>query len=181
MTKANNRETVILERRFVPAGRIVVDEGDTGHSAFLIQSGSVQVFTGAKGAEVELARLGAGQIFGEIALVFDSPRSASVKTLEDSTLIVITRQTFQDKLNNSDPTVRAIIPMLIKRITNSNNAILRRQSSVQDLMETVNTIYENISLAVPSSQKAALESDVLPKLDDLLKAVRSFQEKYVKD
>ena len=178
MVKASNRETVILERKVVPKGTVVVEEGEHGNSAFLIQSGSVQVYTTAGGKEIELARLGIGQIFGEMALVFDEPRTAYVRTLEDCNLIVITRQTFQSKLNKSDPTVRAIIPMLMKRITQSNNMMLRRQSSVDDLVETVNIIYENMALSLPAVRKKTLENTVLPKLDAFLTEVRAFQEKY---
>ncbi len=179
MVKASNRETVVLERKVVPEGTCVIREGDVGYSAFLIQSGSVQVYTVCNDKEIELARLGIGQIFGEMALVFDEPRSASVRTLEDSNLIVISRQTFQSKLERSDPTVRAILPMLMKRLTHSNNLILRRNSSFDNLVDTVTAIAENMKLSLPSAQKETLENNVCPKLDEFLKAARAFKETYM--
>lgn len=175
------KEGAILERRFVPRGSVIMKEGDRGNTAFLIQSGQVRVFIEKDGKTVELARMGPGQIVGEMALVFDEPRTATVAALEDCNLIVITRQTLQQKLDKSDATVRAIVPMLMKRIVQANNAMLSRQSSVDGLTETVTTIYENMQAGLGAPQKKTLQNTVLPKLEDFLTAVRAFQEKYASD
>lgn len=177
-TNNRSREGAILERRFVPAGSVIMREGEQGSSAFLIQSGEVKVTAEKDGKKVELSRLGIGQIFGEMALVFDEPRSASVEALEDCNLIVITRQTLNQKLEKSDPTVRAIVPMLMKRIVSANNAMLNKQGSVEGLVETVTTIYENLYNSVGSAQKKTLQNAILPKMDEFLDAVRAFDEKY---
>lgn len=168
----------ILERRFVPKGTTVVHQGDAGYSAYLLQSGSVSVFTLDNGREVELAKLEVGQIFGEMALIFDEPRSASVKTLEDCNLIVITRDAFKGKLDRSDPTIRAIVSMLTQRILTANNAMINRKETLDDLRETSRIIYENFITALPANQQRSFESSVLPKLDEFMEAVQAFQEKY---
>lgn len=177
-TPTGGKEGAILERRFVPRGSVIMKEGDRGNSAFLIQSGQVKVYIEKDGKSVELARMGLGQIFGEMALVFDEPRTANVEALEDCNLIVITRQTLQQKLDKSDPTVRAIVPMLMKRIIQANNAMLNRQSSVDALTETVTTIYENMQAGLGAAQKKTLQNAVLPKLEEFLASVRAFQDKY---
>ena len=152
-------------------------EGDRGFSAFLIQSGRVKVYAGEN--KVELATMGIGQIFGEMALVFDEPRTATVEALEDCNLIVITRDTLQQKLERSDPTVRAIVPMLMKRIIQANNVLLNKQGGgVDDMTDTVNSIYQNIHASLPPAQKKSLESAVLPPLEEFLKAVKAFKARY---
>lgn len=177
--KANNKDTIILERRFVPAGAEILKEGERGSTAFLIQSGQVRVVAGRQsGKEVELGYLGVGQIFGEMALVFDEPRSATVEAVEDCNLIVITRETMNHKLNKSDPTVKAIVPMLMKRIVETNNALLNKESSVDDMVQAVNNIYENIYSSLSSAQKQSLQNEVLPKLQEFLGAVKGFRERY---
>ena len=178
MTTAN-RENAILERRFVPMGSVVMREGERGNNAFLIQSGHVRVVVEKDGKKVELARLGMGQIFGEMALVFDEPRTASVEALEDCNLIVITRQTLQQKLDKSDPTVRAIVPMLMKRIVQANNAMLNKAGGIGEMIDTVNTMYENLQAGLGPAQKKTLQNAVLPKLEEFLTAVREFDEKYM--
>ncbi|MCB9981372.1 MAG: cyclic nucleotide-binding domain-containing protein, partial [Rhodospirillales bacterium] len=113
--------TVILERRFVPKGTLIMEEGEPGNCAYLIQSGVVEVFTQNEGRELRLAKLDLGQIFGEMALIFDELRTASVRALEDCNLIVITRQSFQAKLGKTDPTIAAIVKMLTQRVISANN------------------------------------------------------------
>ncbi len=170
----------ILERRYVPKGKIVVRAGDPGNSAFLIQSGIVRVYVEHQGKQVELARLGAGQIFGEMALVFDEKRTATVEAAEDANLIVITRAILEEKLHKSDPTVRAIVPMLMKRIVQNNNSLLSHHADLRMLADVAMNIYNSILGALPETDQPSFKDDVLPKLDDFLIAVRSFEEKYTK-
>ena len=119
------RDRVILERRFVPKDTMIIREGEEAYSAYLIQSGRVSVFTEEEdGSEIELAKIGVGEICGEMALIDEDPRSASVRTIEDCNLIVITRSAFEEKLKNSDPTIQAVVRMLIKRIIASNTEVI---------------------------------------------------------
>lgn len=172
------KDSIILERRFVPAGTLVMRQGDQGNSAYLLQSGSVSVFTEYEGKKIELAKLEMGQIFGEMALIFDEPRTASVMALEDCNLIVITRQTFKQKLDRSDPTIRAIVVMLTQRIVTANNALLAKKGDLDDLMETSKIIYDNVLSTLPPAQKRTFENSVLPKLDEFMGAIKSFQERF---
>jgi CRP-like cAMP-binding protein len=121
MSKDNR---VILERRFVPKGGVFIKQGDEAYSAYLIQSGLVSVYSKVDDEVLELAQLGAGEICGEMALVSDGCRTASVKALEDCNLIVITRTAFEEKLSRLDPTIYAIINMLISRLKKLNDAVL---------------------------------------------------------
>lgn len=179
--KETNRDTQILERRFAPAGTVVMRQGEKGTNAYLIQSGKVTVTTENNGKQVALAKLGTGQIFGEMSLVFDEPRTATVMADEDCNLIIITRQTLQGKLNKSDPTIRAIVPMLLKRIVSANNMMLRQSDDMNDLRDTVLTIYQNIHSSLPGTQKRSLEISVRPKLEEFLGTLREFSDRYALD
>lgn len=172
------KSTVILERRFAPKGQIVIREGEYGQDAYLVQSGEVSVFITKDGEEVELARLSAGQIVGEMAVVFDGPRTASVKATQDANLIVISRQQFEEKLKESDPTVRAIVQMLSQRIVDSNNTLLNKKSDIADLKETSRAIYQNISQKLSLNQQRNFQNTVLPHLEALLESLDTFQERY---
>lgn len=168
--------TVILERRYVPEGTLIIKEGEDGSCAYLIQSGSATVFTYNKDTRVNLASLEVGDIFGELSLIFDEPRSASVEAKEDCNLIVITRQTLEHKLDNSDPTVRAIVQMLTKRILSVNNTLVNKQSNVEELINTSRIIYQNILTSMPRSEQREFQNAVLPKLDAFLESLRKFQK-----
>lgn len=171
-------DSPILERRFIPRDSVVIQEGEFGHQAYLIQSGEMLVYLAKDGKEVEIARLGAGEIVGEMALIFDGPRTASIKAVTDSNLIVISRTMFEDKLRDSDPTIRAIVTMLSRRIMDSNNTILNNRSEIKDLKDAARTIYENIAVAVPKNQLYTLQNTVLPKLEELFDALDSFKDRY---
>lgn len=169
----------VHERKVFPEGATIISEGDRGHCAYLIQAGKVRVYTGSEGRRVELATLEAGQIFGEMALLFDEPRTATVEAVERTRVVIITREMLRKKMDRSDPTIRAILPMLMKRLIQTNNVLLQKQSDVEELVTTVNNIYSNIHATLPAVQKKTLENTVLPKLDELLGAIRQFRERYV--
>lgn len=74
-----------------PAGTVIVKQGEPGFCMYVIVSGSVRVEADGGIDAVPLADLGVGDFFGELALVDDGPRSASVIALEDTQVIRITR------------------------------------------------------------------------------------------
>lgn len=76
----------------MPDQAMVVREGEMGASLFLMASGEVRVYrTDIQGHETELARLHEGSIFGEMALIHASPRTASVQAVGSCDLLEITR------------------------------------------------------------------------------------------
>ncbi len=78
------------ERSTVPAGTTVVAEGEFGDHFYVVESGAVRVRRG----EEHLRDLHAGDGFGEIALLLDRPRTATVETIEDCSFVVLGRALF---------------------------------------------------------------------------------------
>jgi CRP-like cAMP-binding protein len=85
----------------VAAGRVLAREGDLGEKFFVIESGTADVIRG--GAPV--AKLGAGDFFGEIALIREDRRTATVTATSPMVLLVMTGSTFRS-LDRSIPGVR---------------------------------------------------------------------------
>jgi MFS family permease len=79
-----------LRARLAPAGTVIVRQGDVGDRFYVIDRGSVEVL--ADGAVV--AMLGAGDYFGEIALLRDVPRTATVRATEETRLLTLERDQF---------------------------------------------------------------------------------------
>lgn len=73
------------------ANETIIEEGDSGDSIFLIQSGKAKVVTHILGKEIELATLSCGDIFGEIAFLTGRPRTASVIAIDNIKAIEINR------------------------------------------------------------------------------------------
>lgn len=78
-----------------PKHSILINEGDRSDALYIILSGRVKVYASeAGGKEVLLTIMGAGEFFGELALIDEAPRSASVSTLEACSLGVVARSGF---------------------------------------------------------------------------------------
>ena len=83
--------TLVLRR--LPAGSLVIREGEPGNSFFFVASGELRVFaTDGLGRQTELAKLGEGAVFGEMALLSAQPRSASVGCVTDVDVLEVGRQ-----------------------------------------------------------------------------------------
>ncbi|MEW6278879.1 MAG: HD domain-containing phosphohydrolase [Candidatus Eremiobacterota bacterium] len=80
-------------RRFHP-NDVIVREGDIGDSFYLIRSGHVRVVKNINDEELVLSELGLGEGFGEMALLFDQPRSATVKAIDDVEALVLIHEDF---------------------------------------------------------------------------------------
>ncbi|HKY47922.1 MAG TPA: cyclic nucleotide-binding and patatin-like phospholipase domain-containing protein [Acidimicrobiia bacterium] len=79
----------------VEGGRVVFNQGDEADAAYVIVSGRVDVTSGHDGDEVRLGELGPGEVFGELGLIDDAPRSATVTTRRDTLLVKFPRPAFE--------------------------------------------------------------------------------------
>ena len=75
-------------------GEIVFEEGSTGRDMYVIQSGEVEIIKGTGDAAFVLAVLGRGEIFGEMALIDEKPRSATVVSITPCKLALIHKKEF---------------------------------------------------------------------------------------
>ncbi len=102
--KAEETLLEALAGRFVSErfdeGTTVIQEGEAGDKFYIIARGKVEVLTNApQGGEILLGVLEDGDYFGEIALLEEEPRTATIRTLEESLLITLTRPQFEDLLD----------------------------------------------------------------------------------
>jgi CRP-like cAMP-binding protein/rhodanese-related sulfurtransferase len=93
----------VVEDRVFPAKTLLFKRGDPGDSFWVIQSGKVRVFRrDDQGTEITFSELGPGKSFGEMALLTGEPRSASVETLEETRLMILSKDQF-DRVLKSHP------------------------------------------------------------------------------
>lgn len=114
----NRRELIVVEalkheRRYL-AGEIVFDEGDEGEAIYAIVSGEVEILRGEGGRQQRLALLGAGEVFGELALLDQAPRAAQARTREDCAVVVFFRADFMNLLE-THPKVASKIALSLAR------------------------------------------------------------------
>ncbi len=98
-----------IETRNLPAGVPVFRQGSVGDSLYLIDSGSVRIeYLDEKGERRLVADLGEGQTFGEMALIWNAPRSADATPLVDSRVFVVRKEDF-DFLAGASPELEAAV------------------------------------------------------------------------
>jgi cGMP-dependent protein kinase len=85
-----------MDRAEFPAGHVVIKQGDPGAEFFVIKSGEARVDVTTDGTTNTVARLKAGDYFGEIALLRDEPRAATIVAESALNTFKITRQKFQE-------------------------------------------------------------------------------------
>ncbi|MGD8907724.1 MAG: Crp/Fnr family transcriptional regulator [Chromatiales bacterium] len=109
-------EQRVVKRSF-PKNTIVLSEGDSSDSLYLILSGKVKVFLNDEnGKEAIINYQEAGEYFGELSLIDDSTRSASIMTVEKSTLAAITKQAFHQIMKENPDIAIHLLKDLVHRI-----------------------------------------------------------------
>lgn len=111
-------------RRSFPRNRTIVAEGEPSQSLYLLLSGRAKVQrSDSEGKEVILAMIGPGEFFGEMSLIDDAPRSASVITTEPCDFIAIQKDSFKSTLAQSPDMAMQIMRGLVKRLREADKKI----------------------------------------------------------
>lgn len=100
-------------RQLFPAHQVICRENDPGDSFYIILTGCVEVFS--QRANQYIATLHAGEFFGEMSLLLGMPRSATVRTLVESTLFIVDRRDLQKLLVNHQELADQIAHKLAER------------------------------------------------------------------
>jgi CRP/FNR family transcriptional regulator, cyclic AMP receptor protein len=105
------------------AGQIIFKEDDSEDTMYFIKEGKVEISKKMGDADQVIALLGPNDFFGEMALLSRAPRSATAKSLKETTLIVFNRNQFMTLLKTRGEIVLKIIETLIQRLKESNDTI----------------------------------------------------------
>lgn len=111
------------ESRSYDTGAWIFREGDPGEGAYLVTRGRVRISTRRGGAEVALAEMAAGDVFGEVALIDAGPRSADAVALEDTDLLEIRRASLATTLGDADPLVPLVLRVLADRFREAQGRV----------------------------------------------------------
>jgi CRP-like cAMP-binding protein len=101
------------------AGQEIVRQGDTGVGAFIIKNGRAEAVQDRGGHQHKLAEMKTGDVFGEMALLDEFPRSATVRATEPTTCLGIQRWHFRGILESHPQIALALLPVLTRRLRNA--------------------------------------------------------------
>jgi NTE family protein len=121
-----------LEWFGIPAGTLLFSEGDPAPDAFILLSGRLGVFIGGDTAGAPIAAVSAGEFVGEMGLISDEPRSATVIALRDSDLLRLPKEVVERLMSSHSGMAMCIIELLTGR--------LRRTSRTHELAAATRAI-----------------------------------------
>jgi serine/threonine-protein kinase len=102
-------------RKTYAAGSVIVREGDRGDVAYIIVTGRCQVKKEMPGGEEVLREIGPGDVFGEMAILTQGPRTASVVAVEDATVLVVSPAALEQEMSALKPWMATLLKSLATR------------------------------------------------------------------
>lgn len=103
-------------RKVFKAGEFIIKQGDPGESAYIIEEGKVEIrYTDSEGRTRVLGTRGANAMIGEMAIIDNAPRTATIVALEDSKLLEITKDDFARRLEHADSVLKMATQVILTR------------------------------------------------------------------
>lgn len=116
--------TSVVTRRSAARSTTIMAAGDATDSLYIILSGRLKVMmSDADGKEVILSILGPGEFFGEMGLIDDEPRSATVISIEPCELLAINKRDFKKSLAENFEMTMAVMRGLVRRLREADRKI----------------------------------------------------------
>ena len=123
-------------------GEVLFREGDPGEAAFVVTSGQVEVVKSTERREVLLAVRGVDEVIGEMALLEEQPRSATVRARGSADLLSIPKAALDDLLATSPSAARAVFGPLLRRVRETNDQLRHQERMVQLGVMTAGVAHE---------------------------------------
>jgi len=103
-------------RTFEP-NQVIFDEGEAAQTVYILRKGAVEIRVGTRGdAPRVLITIKTGDIFGELALLENRSHRAAAVTTEKTEVLEVPRQDFLNRLDASDPVMKAVVNHLVSRL-----------------------------------------------------------------
>ncbi len=117
----------------IPKGTVIFHQGDPAHEMFVVSEGCVRLTIGTGGHEKEVAMLGPGEFFGELSLLSDAPRTATAEAVEDSRLLIISRDVFKMMMSDDLDIVFRMLNIVGQRLSQTNLPIQQLMQRMERL------------------------------------------------
>ncbi|MBC8552552.1 MAG: cyclic nucleotide-binding domain-containing protein [Candidatus Brocadiales bacterium] len=117
-----------MERKTFRKGDVIIEKGAHETCAYIIESEKVEVSDLVSNRKAVLAVLGEKQIFGEMGLVEDQPRTATGTAIEDIQLAVLNRDSFNELFEKKPKALLPIIKALFERLRTANKMLISKDT-----------------------------------------------------
>ena len=127
------------DERNLATGEYLFREGESAAYGYVIKSGRVVIIKSGLDGERILVELGPGSLFGELALIDGSPRSASARAQEESVVTEISSEKFNDYIRTNPSAARRIMETLAGQIRTANNELAYAISNTEPSIRVTDT------------------------------------------
>jgi signal transduction histidine kinase len=156
----------------IPAGDLVFEEGSLGDALYVVLDGELEVSKRQSGQDVVLAVRRAGEFIGEMSLLEQAPRSASVRTLRESRLLMIDQAAFETLLSCSPSAHLTMLRTVTSRLRSTESMLLQSEK-----MAALGTLAAGLAHEL-NNPAAAIQRSAAQLSDTLAERERSATELY---
>jgi len=136
------------------SGEIIVRKGEFGDCMFVIQQGEVEVLDERPdGSVVRLASMRDGEFFGEMALLEQQPRNATVRAVGEASILTLDKKTFLRRVHADPSLAYRLLQTLSKRIRGLNAEVIRLQTAA---LQVPPELLDPAALPQPPAPRARL-------------------------
>jgi len=140
------------------AGEVLMKQGEPGHTAFIVVKGDFEIQKQSGQSLIKIDVRGSGEIIGEMALLSQAPRSATVTAVIDSETLCISKEVFDNLLSTSPSAAKAVLHWIMTRLS-QNEALLHQQ----ERMAALGTLSAGLAHELNNPAAAAQRSAALLK------------------
>ena len=159
---------VIQEVR-LSAGEELFTQGSTGDMAYVIREGELEILREAEGRKVLLAVRKVGEVIGEMSLLHEAPRMASVRARTDTLLLALSQEHFDELLNTSTSAARAMLHTITSRLQ-ATESMLRQSEKIAQLGTLTAGVAHELNNPAAAVQRGA--GQLKPLIEKLQEAVQ---------
>ncbi|MFN2176000.1 MAG: sensor histidine kinase [Anaerolineales bacterium] len=121
----------LIETINISAGEVLFKEGDPGEKAYVIKEGELEVIKDGPGGEMLLAARKPGEVIGEMALLEENPRMATVRARRDSTLFAIEKEQIDNLIATSPTAAQALFKTILARWRSTQSKLRQSEKMAQ--------------------------------------------------
>lgn len=110
----------IYDRRSFAPGATIIRHGDPAVSVYLIQSGAAEVFRETSDGKTLIAKLGAGDIIGDMAILRGTKHQSTVIAMDNLVAVVVPPEHLKRAIDSAEPLIRTLLSGMIRRIDRMN-------------------------------------------------------------
>lgn len=170
----------MLTREVFYDGDKLIEQGSQGNRAFYIESGDAEVFVREKGEDLKVAELGPGDIVGEMALITNAPRSATVVAKSTLNVSVISRTDMMKRLESyNDPVLKTLLDALIERLQEANLKQAEYSSELNFYQKQMIGLFDKMPIGLSVEKQNDFKKEIVPVLNQLEDILNRYKNSFL--